>query len=164
MAEEGTVIAVRPGEADIELARSEACASCGACAPDGRGMLMEGVPVDDGLRPGDRVRVEIAPQATARARTLLFVLPVVALVIGYLAGFLLSGVLRTPPDATGAAAALLACASTMAAVAIADRKRGGGRSGDVRVHAIISQVKPVTGDAALASNEEPPDEEDKIRE
>ncbi|MRR13772.1 hypothetical protein EG835_15290, partial [bacterium] len=108
--------------------------------------------------------VEIAPQATTRARVLLFVLPVVALVIGYLAGFLLSGVLETSPDGTGAAVALLGGAASMAAVAAAERKRGGGRSGDVRVHAIISQVKPVTGDAALASSKEPPDEEDKIRE
>lgn len=153
MSECGTVIAVRPGEVDIEFAPSEACAGCKACDPAGGGMRMERVPVDREFRVGQSVSVEIDPRAKARARVLVFLVPVIALVGGYLAGFLLGGALGTPSDATGAATALIMLATAMTAVSVYDRGRESRGSGDVRVHAIISQAK--SGH---------PDEEDRIRD
>ncbi|PKQ29959.1 MAG: hypothetical protein CVT60_02660 [Actinobacteria bacterium HGW-Actinobacteria-10] len=156
MAEEGTVIAARPGEIDVLLSASSACAGCKACAAASGGMLMEHIPVDGSFHEGDRVEVEVKPQATARARALVFGLPIIAVLSGYVAGFLLGGALGVARDSAGAVGAILSIAAVLYAGARYDTTQADKRSEDVRVRAIISQVIPAGSDDTPASNKETP--------
>ena len=156
MAEEGTVVAVRPGEVDIVLQGSSACSGCNACAAADGGMLMEHVAVTAVLSVGDRVAVEVKPQATTRARSLVFGLPVALLLAGYLAGYLLGGVLGMAPDTAGAVGAIAGLIAAMAALSAYDRRHSQERSGDVSVHAIISQVTPAGSACSQASSQDQP--------
>lgn len=155
MAEEGTVVAVRPGEVDVLLSGSSACAGCQACAAASGGMLMEHVLTDRAMRIGDRVAIEVTPQATSRARALVFGVPVAAVLAGYLAGFLLGGELELAQDSAGAIGAILGIVAVLFIFPRYDRFRAEKRSGDVRVHAIISQVKPAGSDAPAPNEDRP---------
>ena len=163
MPERGTIVAVRPGEVDISLAPGDACASCGACSPTGGAMLLERVPVRDGFHVGDAIEIETPAAERARARTLVFVVPVLALLAGYMAGFLLSSVVPVDRDTLGAAAALTCGAGAMFAVVRLDSKAAGDRRANVQVRAIIAQAKgPHHG--VGPGNNAPLSEEDQTRE
>ncbi|MHB9002749.1 MAG: SoxR reducing system RseC family protein [Coriobacteriia bacterium] len=147
---------MRTGEVDVMLSASSECAGCKACAAASGGMLMEHVPADGSFRPGDRVAVEVTPQATSRARALVFGLPIASVLGGYLAGFLLGEAVGVARDSAGAVGAILSIAAVLYAGARYDRSHAEKRSGDVRVHAIISQVMPAESDDAPASNTDTP--------
>ena len=110
MLERGTVREARRGVLSVSMESSADCEKCGACAAGAGGeRLLEGVIDEHGAQPGDLVEIETPIGARRRAQGLVYVVPVVALLIGYMAGFLLSSLTGFwSPDTVGAFLALAA--------------------------------------------------------
>ncbi len=101
--ESGEVVAVEPGLVDVRVARTDACEQCSHCSKvDKDGMLITGVSNSIGASRGDIVEVEIPAGTDIRAGIYAYVLPVVALLLGYAVGFVLGQSLGWDPDLTGA--------------------------------------------------------------
>lgn len=140
MIEEAVVIRRRGTVLDVVLAAAEGCTKCGACsASGGSSMLLRDVRDESGARVGDTVRVEIPERVRLDAALALYVVPVAALFVGYLAGFLLGTRTGTDPDLTGAAGAVVLFAAALLGVRV--RERVLARRGTFRpvVHAIIAR-------------------------
>lgn len=161
MREQGTVVAVRPGAVDLVMTPGDGCGDCTACSASGTNLLLEGVPAPDGLHVGDVVDVETPQAERTRARALVFVVPVVALVLGYVAGFLLGAVVPVSRDSLGAVMALTCGALTFALVAKLGSRVTGGTAVRVRVRAIISQAERPLGEEGPGNEGT---EEDQTRE
>ncbi|MBE0477346.1 MAG: SoxR reducing system RseC family protein [Coriobacteriia bacterium] len=112
--ENGVVTEV--GEAGIQVRvtpSGSSCASCGHCATAGDGgMFMHDVADPFGVRVGDSVEVELPGGARLYASAISYALPVVGLILGYVAGFLLGRAAGWDPDATGALTAVASAAGT----------------------------------------------------
>lgn len=140
MLERGTVVATGPGSVDVAIEPSGACETCaGGCTEGANGKrLLEGVADTLGARPGDMVEVHTPVFARRRAQRLVYVVPVVAVLFGYLAGFLLANWLGIAPDAVGAAFAIATGAASL--VSLKRFERSFGRAdGHPRVRAIIAR-------------------------
>ena len=122
--ETAQVVEVRPGRALVQTVRSTACEGCsarGTCAALGGGREAR-VWADDplGVSPGERVVVAVPEAAVVRASVWVYLVPVVALVIGAVVGSSLAGRLGLPPDAGAAALGI----AGMGAALLASRAMG----------------------------------------
>ncbi len=90
MLEIGKVIEIEGDRAKVSLPRKSGCASCGKCGLglEGGEMLLE-AENRPGARVGDRVEVEIPERDPLLAALLLFGLPLLAMLLGVVAGTLL---------------------------------------------------------------------------
>lgn len=139
MRECGTVVRVSDAGVDVEMLSSEACARCGACSESSGGKrLLEGVQASMRLVPGDVVEIEIPTAGRRRAQALVFVLPVSAVLLGYLAGFLLFSQLGANPDTGGAVIGITTGALSLLSLRRVGRTVGSDRY-EPQVHAIISR-------------------------
>lgn len=147
MIERGTVAAVRPGVADVMLQSGPECADCGSCSlAAGGSRLLEGVEDAFGVRVGDYVEVETQAAARRYAQRKVFVVPVIAIMGGYLAGFLLGSGLGIAPDSIGALSALVCGGFAFAAVRNKGRAHRGLPANPVYIRAIIAEAeRPVDG-------------------
>src|SRR4030066_2580835 len=89
LVEEGVVLSVENGIAEISLTKSDNCEECSArliCKPnkDSSKILKAADPF--GVIPGDTVRIEIQGKTLFNASILLYGVPLVLLVIGILLG------------------------------------------------------------------------------
>jgi positive regulator of sigma E activity len=85
MREEGTVLAVEKGMAQVRLVPTHDCDSCCACAALKQDHVVS-VPAIEGLGVGDRVAVEVSVANATAGALLVFVLPLLGLVGGVIAG------------------------------------------------------------------------------
>lgn len=87
MKETGKVIDLKGEVALIELARSQACKSCGIChvGTDAKKMLTEAVNLAH-ADIGEDVYIELEPKNILVASFVVYVLPLFFLIIGYLVG------------------------------------------------------------------------------
>jgi positive regulator of sigma E activity len=139
--ERGIVTQTHGSHVDVQIAKGEACETCGCCVALGSGeMLLEGVVDRHGAHEGDMVEIEVPERAQLVANSLLFGVPVVALVLGYLAGYLLAGVLGTSPDLTGALVALGAVGLTFAWLRARGRDLLSGEADRPKVSAILPRM------------------------
>ncbi len=106
MRERGVVSAIRPGEIDVRMSPSSDCSDCGRCAGTGGERRLEGVRDQLGAALGDTVEIETSPRAHRRALLILYGAPVLALLTGYMAGYLLGEAIGFDPDSLGAVLAL----------------------------------------------------------
>jgi sigma-E factor negative regulatory protein RseC len=86
--ENGIVIGLRGGKARIRLERQEACSGChGLCLFDenSRSMVAEAENAL-GARVGDRVKIELAGEGAARSGFILYILPLLSFLAGFVAG------------------------------------------------------------------------------
>ncbi len=93
MLNRGKVISVEGTTARVEL-RLTSCERCplhGLCQPNANKMVIE-VKDTVGVNKGDTVLVEVDPKGTWLASLLLFVLPVVAFIIGFVSLYFWKGV------------------------------------------------------------------------
>lgn len=101
--ESGEVVGVGVGSVDVRVTATEACAKCSHCSKvDKDGMVISDVRNDVGAEQGDRVEVEIPPGTDIRAGVYAYILPVVALLLGYGMGNTLGSLMGWDPDLTGA--------------------------------------------------------------
>lgn len=146
MRERGTVLTAQSGELSVEMQSSADCETCGACAAGAGGArVMHGVIDSHHARPGDVVEIETPVSARRRAQGLVYVVPVLAIAGGYVAGFLLSswtGFLA--PDSVGAVGAVV---SGFAALLLLRRRDHSfdAPSARPKVRAIIARGHDVSG-------------------
>jgi sigma-E factor negative regulatory protein RseC len=160
MLERGTVVSVGQGRADIMITPTEKCDDCEICTEGAGGRrILEGALDPIGVAPGDVVELETPLRARRLAQLLVFVFPVVALVVGYLAGYLLSSVVEMDPDTLGAAGAVIAAILALLALRGVRVRAVDGSDETPRVRAIIARghEPPDEGSGRL---EDPPNEED----
>ncbi|MDP2401435.1 MAG: SoxR reducing system RseC family protein [Actinomycetota bacterium] len=158
-------MAVRAGEADVLMQPGPACSDCGACSEAAGGArLLEGVNDPFGVDVGDRVQIEIPAGARRLARWVIFVLPVSALMVGYLAGFLLGSTIGIAPDTLGAVTALACGVLSFIGIRTFETRAGAVLRYTVRVHAIIAAARGPVGDRTVIPSTYPPTEEDTERE
>jgi len=139
MRERATVTDVREGSVDVAIVPSAACVSCGMCAEERGVRVLAGVMDGLGARVGDVVEIETPARARRRAEGLVYIAPVVAILGGYLAGFLLFQGGDVNPDAAGAVIGIIAGALTLLAVRFAGRTAEGDTRYGPRVRVIIAR-------------------------
>lgn len=143
MIEKGEVVSVGDGGVDVRLLPTGHCETCGLCDSVGGGaMVLADVSDIHGASLGDHVEVDVPDGSRLRASVLGFAVPVLMLLVAYLAGFLLGNTLGIDPDTSGAIAAAVA----VTAGVIWLRARGRSIMSDQRfrphVRAIIRRSAP----------------------
>ncbi|MDZ4179529.1 MAG: SoxR reducing system RseC family protein [Coriobacteriia bacterium] len=140
MHERGRVITVREGSVDVKMEVSSSCAGCSVCSRAGNGeTVMQDVRDPLGATVGDSVDVLIPDTVRARAATAVFVVPVLCLLFGYLAGFLLGRWIGIAPDISGLVAALIAANIAVIGIRLAERKLSSSERYMPKVNAIIAR-------------------------
>lgn len=86
MTENGVVKKVEQDLAWIIMMKGEQCAGCTACKAFGEGSFEIVALNERGAKPGDNVEVEINPRQVVKHSTIVFLLPVLSLIIGYFLG------------------------------------------------------------------------------
>jgi len=140
MTETALVVARKGDVLDVVTTASAACASCGACSTgDDTGMRLSNVLDPLGASIGDTVEIEIPDRLRRQAALAIYVVPIAALLLGYLAGFLLGTRAGFDPDLSGAAGGVLLVSGAFFGVRRAERALDrSGRSRPV-VRAIIAR-------------------------
>jgi sigma-E factor negative regulatory protein RseC len=92
MREQGVVTRLIPPDAvEVSLQASEACGRCGACHPASEGRVGIEAAALPGLREGDGVEIEISTGGVVAASFVVYLLPVLFLIAGYVLGSRLAG-------------------------------------------------------------------------
>lgn len=91
--EKGTVIRVVNGIATVMLGGGESCKNCsagklGICKPSGNVSIIKAV-ANEGINPGDLVRVTLNRATQSKGMILTFVIPLVCLFLGTFAGYVI---------------------------------------------------------------------------
>jgi len=156
--ERGIVVTVSGDSADIRVATGVGCEGCASdcCRVDKDGLIVEGALNELGAHVGDEVEVVIPPGADVRAGLIVYVLPVAALLAGYVAGSVLGSLAGIDRDAAGAAGAVLAVSAGLLLLRM--RGRSALRDGRYRprVHAIIAPGLSPSPDARGGNENDPP--------
>ena len=140
MHEQGSVITVRDGTVDVKMEVTAACGGCNLCSQTGGGeTIMHDVRDPLGVTVGDLVDVVIPDTIRSRAAIAVFIAPVAALLVGYLAGFLLGRWLGLTPDIAGLVVGLASANIAFVGVRAAERRLKLNDRFSPRVSAIISR-------------------------
>ncbi len=86
MIETGVVNKIEKDIAWVTMIKGEQCAGCTACNAFGEGSFELVALNDPGAKVGDKVEVEINPRQVIKHSTIVFLLPVLSLIIGYFLG------------------------------------------------------------------------------
>jgi positive regulator of sigma E activity len=145
--ERGQVVGTGPGSVDVRLEAGAACEGCGHCSRvDKDGMVLTDVRDDLGAAQGDLVEVEIPGGSDVRAGAYVYVGPVVALLLGYVAGNLTGRAAGWDPDMTGAVFAIAGVVAGMLVMRNRARRVLASDRFRPKVRAIMSRGRqPVSG-------------------
>ncbi len=126
MEESGTVVAVDGGTAHVRLLRRATCDKCGMCGMGKQPEIMVEVPNTAGAKSGDEVRLAVESGSLLRAAVAVYVIPLLALLAGYLIlSFLLGGVATgTPREALAITGGFLALGLSFLWLRRYDRRSG----------------------------------------
>ena len=91
MIEHATVVEIKGDRAVVELERTAQCGHCRACLSTGGGKMRIELDTAPGISVGDRVEIEVAISRLKAVFT-IFVLPLVAVLLGAVLGNYLTGV------------------------------------------------------------------------
>ncbi len=86
MIETGIVYKTEKNLAWITMIKGEQCGGCTACKASGEGSLEIVALNEPDSKPGDNVEVEINPKQVIKHSTIVFLLPMLSLIIGYFLG------------------------------------------------------------------------------
>ncbi len=136
MVENGIVIKVERDLAWVMMTKGEQCAGCTACKSFGEGRFEIVAANSLGARPGDNVEVEINPKQVVKYSAIVFLLPVLALIIGYFLGSSWLTILGWSQEAAGIIGSLGMMLLSFLGIAAYDRLIGRSQS----VTAYISRV------------------------
>lgn len=93
MKEYGRVVAIKGGDAMIKFIRTSACGRCHACGMlSTQNEIVVGVQNSLGAKVGDQVAVNILMRKALGASVVAYVFPLLMLILGAVAGWLLSAV------------------------------------------------------------------------
>jgi sigma-E factor negative regulatory protein RseC len=138
--ERGVVTARDAQRVEVTMSLSASCEGCKLCDKDGGGdLVMRGVFDPIGASVGDTVEVEFPAEVKRAAAVALYVVPVAALLVGYLAGDLLGVTAGVSRDVTGAIGAVGAAALAFTGLQRRERSMSRGHTGSPWVRAIIAR-------------------------
>jgi len=89
--EEGVIVGVEGERVRVRIERSDACSRCRVCVPMGDGSMVIEAKNARGAGVGDRVRIEVDDSRHLRAAFMVYILPLIGLIAGYLTGTALAG-------------------------------------------------------------------------
>jgi sigma-E factor negative regulatory protein RseC len=124
MREQGVVTRVIPPDVvEVSLQASEACGRCGACHPDTEGRIGIEAAGVSGVKTGDMVEIEISTEGVVAASFVVYLLPVVFLIAGYIFGSVLDGFfsIRVSDETGGIIGAVFFCAVSFGVIRRYDR-------------------------------------------
>lgn len=101
MEEVGKVVGIKDDMVTVEVERSAACQGCRACRLSTGGKMLTEARNLVGAGIGDRVRVEIAPKAFLTATFVVFMIPLILLVAGFILGSFLAFLFNRPAYSQG---------------------------------------------------------------
>jgi positive regulator of sigma E activity len=108
MREQGVVIRrVSPVQVEVAFPATEACEGCSACHRDSRGKPSIVAAAAGEIKVGDCVEVAIDTGAVMTARFFVYLLPILALLAGYMAGSQLADVFLLSGETAGIAGAFI---------------------------------------------------------
>jgi positive regulator of sigma E activity len=140
MRERGKVITVREGSVDVLMQPSAGCGGCTLCSRnEGGETVMHDVADALGSTVGDVVDVVIPDAVRSRAAFAVFLVPVVSLLAGYLAGSLLGPWAGLERETAGVVGALLSATIAMLGIRSAEHRLAGDAAFAPKVGAIISR-------------------------
>jgi sigma-E factor negative regulatory protein RseC len=92
MREQGVVTRIIPPDViEVSVQTSEACGRCGACHPGTEGRVCIEAVGGSGVKTGDVVEIEISTGGVVATSFVVYLLPVVFLIAGYIFGSKLAG-------------------------------------------------------------------------
>lgn len=108
MKEYGVVLNLENGNAVIGLKRNSACSSCGACELGSNHAQME-ITLENTVdaKPGDTVEIQLPASQFLKASAILYLLPLVALILGIVLGYYAGVSLDLNADMIGAVTGIL---------------------------------------------------------
>jgi positive regulator of sigma E activity len=138
--EQGRVVTVRDGTVDVHMEVSAGCGGCTLCSQGAGGeTVMHEVRDPFGTTVGDLVDVVIPDTVQSRAAIAVFVVPVLALMGGYLAGFLLSRWAGWGSESPAIVLALASAVIAIVGIRVAERRLAHDERYAPRVNAIIAR-------------------------
>lgn len=124
--EEGRVIGLEGHEAILEVNKTANCNGCKACCSLSRendNIMIARVPNSLDAKEGDMVRFEVSETQQVIATAIVFLLPVLFLITGYLIGaFFLSSLIKTSQQGTGIIFSVLGFLLSLYVVKVAEDK------------------------------------------
>lgn len=87
MIERGTIVEINDGSAIVDLQENKSCESCGICSggKDKKRLTVE-LPRGRDYQPGQSIEIEISTSETLKGGLALFILPLIAFMIGAFTG------------------------------------------------------------------------------
>lgn len=85
----GRVVRIDGEFAEVAIPRSERCKSCGICPFSGGDSVLLRIRMDVPVKVGDRVKIRTEDRYVILSAFILYIVPVIALLVGYLVGNLL---------------------------------------------------------------------------
>jgi sigma-E factor negative regulatory protein RseC len=164
--ERGLVIAVDGDSADVRVSAGVGCEGCkgDCCRVDKDGVVVEAALNEPGARVGDEVEVVIPEGTDVRAGLVVYVLPVVALLLGYLAGNLIGTAAGVNADAAGAIGAVLMVSAGLLLLRVRGRSALREARFRPRVRAIIAPGLSPFPDPRKGIEHDPLDAGGKVRD
>ena len=156
MEETGTVVEVEGRIAKIRLLRQATCNKCGMCGIGQHPEIVVEVPNTIGAGPGDAVRLAIESGNVLRAAVVVYVVPLLVAILGFLLASYLAGPAGFPAyrEALGIAGAAVGLILSFVWVASYDRQSRGSlhaenaRGGQPGVRGATGGAAPVLGAVA----------------
>lgn len=140
MHESGTVIRVHDGAVDVSMTMTADCGGCTACAKGSGGeTVMHDVVNALNAAVGDTVDVLIPDAVRVRAAAAVFIIPVAALLGGYVIGFLLGDRMGLNADLAGFIVAAALAVTAVLGIRRAERRLAADEQFRPRVNAILAR-------------------------
>lgn len=138
MVENGIIRKLEEKNAWVLLQKGEQCHGCTACNMFGDGSAEILAKNDIDAKPGDQVQIEIAPRKVIKNSAIVFLIPVLALIVGYFLGVKYLMALSLPEEPAGIIGSLGLMVISYAFIVLYDRKAAASNESIVRIVRKIS--------------------------
>lgn len=123
MNELGEIVELKDKEAVIKVRRSSACGKCGACQMGSRSdEMFLTIPNTLNGRIGDYVELELASSQLLKASAITYLIPLAALILGVIAGYMFGPDYGMNPELAGSLMGLLFTALSFFVIRAMDPK------------------------------------------
>ncbi len=145
MRECGEIVAVEGERAQVKVVRGDKCGDCRVCQAFGEGGGIMEARNRIGAAVGDLVEVEVNPKVVVGHSFLLFIVPLVFLIAGYLVGHALAWPAILGPEARGIVGAFFFLTASFLLLRVYDRRYA--RRQQETAEVVAFAMPPSHGDA-----------------
>jgi len=103
----GVIVRLDAGNAIVGVKRDTACGKCKVCPSGTQEDVLIKIPNDINGKPGDIVGIDMEPSKVLQAAAIVYVIPLVGLIIGVLAGIGIAPELNLDSELVGVAGGIL---------------------------------------------------------